>query len=338
MKFLTDIFARRAARKEQKRVEKLSQDLVEAVANSHYAEVEPALALEMVKTLVAEGADPTALSYRAARFASYRGMNDIFSILVKPITDQAILHEFLLDAIRSENISIFEAVLPKIKDEKADNNAALKLAIEVNNTSALEQLVRFYPELKNDTSPKNMALWAIGKDDNRRLGAIRAHYNFSASQTTTFLETAQNSGAKTITAILEKEKNKRDTLSRILVEMMTIPAQKFAEAGVTRLQELDAVLKLGSDPTYNDSEALAYAAYYGHKDCARRLLEAGAKPGDDNQRAIRWARAQNHEAIALLLERHMNGAKPIPHESFPLPASAAKQEIVLTARKTPKIV
>lgn len=87
------------------------------------------------------------------------------------------------------------------------------------------------------------------------------------------------------------------------------PLDLFAAAATGRVDALDTALQLGAAieaHAYDGWTPLHLAAFFGHTEAARRLLDAGADVSPVSQNALRntplhAATAGRHDAVALLL-------------------------------------
>jgi ankyrin repeat protein len=348
-KFFQEWQAARAIKKRKAKIEKLSKELDAAVRHD--------APLEKLKGLVDKGADPGFNEAAALYSAALKDNKDAVALFIGHVSDQEALHPVLTLAIQSPDPALFDLVAPKITDIKKGNDAALLRAVECGNAHAVAVLSAAYPELKGNLDPVSFATWAAEKDHNRIFGRICRDNNltklsplFLAAAQKADAKTMIGILAKRVgensqllinvllatdeelrqmarhrphsrdikkTTLIVKLKNEKDSSVATVEELIETfdPAQQ--PKLLSRVDRVKKYIEEGADPAFRNSEALAYAAYYGHLECAQVLIEAGAKVTDENNRALQWAKMQKQDKVAAYLEGLIK-----PKEAAPTPAAA----------------
>ena len=114
------------------------------------------------------------------------------------------------------------------------------------------------------------------------------------------LQAIQEENLHQISSVLQETVNgigiSVDIISQGLVEA--------AKAG--KIRSADFLLKIGADPSYNNSEALHYADNFGHILLVNRLLEEGADPEATISGALESAARNNEVDNFQALQKHFN--------------------------------
>jgi ankyrin repeat protein len=190
---------------------------------------------EIVKLLLAAGADPTAVDNLAIQMASQKGHTEIVKLLLAAGADPTGNDNYAIQyASRNGHTEIVKLLLKARADPTADNNSAIRYASENGHIEVVKLL------LKAGADPTLIDNYAI------RLASQKGH-------------------TEVVKLLLKAGADPTANNNRAI--------QMTSENGHTEMVKL--LLKAGADPTANGNYAIRGASYVGHAEVVKLLLEDG---------------------------------------------------------------